>query len=419
MWIVCQIGAREHYAVPRALHGGGALQTLITDFWVPPGQGWAQLPGCRRLRDRYHEDLDDARVFAPNLGMLGFEMSQRLLKRGGWPLMMERNRVFQKKALMHLRRVESQASRTEVPTLFSYSYSALELLRYAKQQGWNTVLGQIDPGPHEEQIVAEEHRRYPKLASSWQPVPAEYWQQWREELKLADRVIVNSEWSRDCLLKEGVSAEKLEVVPLVYQAKSAGLRAGNMEQGSGASGQEAVEGIQNSEFKIQNSHTTRVLFLGQVILRKGIGRLLDAMRMLKDEPIKLTLAGPSEIDPSAWADLPNVQWVGPVPRSEVGALYGQADVFILPTLSDGYAITQLEALSRGLPVIASRHCGNAVEAGRNGWILRDLEPETIRDLLMEVRHSRHALKEVTAPRFGLQDLAGVLLANEPSHSGGL
>lgn len=108
-----------------------------------------------------------------------------------------------------------------------------------------------------------------------------------------------------------------------------------------------------------------------------------------------------------------------MPRSEVGVLYQQSDVFILPTLSDGYAIIQLEALSRGLPVIASRHCGNAVEAGRNGWILLDLEPETIRDLLMEVRHSRHALKEVTAPQFGLHDLAGVLLTNERSCGGGL
>src|SRR5271163_3098626 len=33
-WICCQIGAREHYAVPRALHQGGGLARLFTDFWA-------------------------------------------------------------------------------------------------------------------------------------------------------------------------------------------------------------------------------------------------------------------------------------------------------------------------------------------------------------------------------------------------
>ena len=45
------------------------------------------------------------------------------------------------------------------------------------------------------------------------------------------------------------------------------------------------------------------------------------MRLLKDSPVELTLAGPSEIDSSAWADLPKVHWVGPIPRSEVSSVY--------------------------------------------------------------------------------------------------
>lgn len=411
MWIVCQIGAREHYAIPRALQEAGALELLITDFWVSPGHGFAKLPGAQRLRDRYHPDLASAKWYAPNLRMLGFEIEQRLMKRSGWPVMMARNRLFQRQAISHLRAWESRTAPQSVPTLFSYSYSARELLLFAKERGWNTVLGQIDPGPEEERIVGEEHRRYSKLGSSWQPVVPEYWKHWHEELELADRIILNSEWSRECLFKEGVPDEKMEIVPLVYGDQATGKR----EQETGGNS----DAIQNSEFKIQNSRPLRVLFLGQVILRKGIGRLLDAMRMLKHDPIELILAGPCEIDPSAWADLPNVNWVGAVPRSEVGALYQQADVFILPTLSDGYAITQLEALSRGLPVIASSHCGAAVVHGKNGWILADLEPETIRDFLLEVRHTMHALKAVKAPEFEIDDLAAALLDNEPSRSGGV
>jgi glycosyltransferase involved in cell wall biosynthesis len=151
----------------------------------------------------------------------------------------------------------------------------------------------------------------------------------------------------------------------------------------------------------------RVLFLGQINLRKGVGRLLDAMRLLKDERVELVMAGPSEIEPAAWADLPKVKWIGPVPRSEVGAVYRAADVFILPTLSDGYALTQLEALSHGLPVIASKHCGEAVTHGRNGWILDDLEPETIATAIRVA--ATESLPDVRPPEFSLADLAQALI----------
>jgi glycosyltransferase involved in cell wall biosynthesis len=159
---------------------------------------------------------------------------------------------------------------------------------------------------------------------------------------------------------------------------------------------------------VDGGERLEVLFLGQVSLRKGVGRLLEAMRALRDEPISLTLAGPGEIDPSMWADLPQVRWVGVIPRSEVGRCYEAADLFILPTLSDGYALTQLEALAHGLPVLASRRCGNAVTPGTNGWLLDDLEPQTIADAIRAAREAL-PLARVEPPRFGLGDLASKLL----------
>ena len=113
------------------------------------------------------------------------------------------------------------------------------------------------------------------------------------------------------------------------------------------------------------------------------------------------------IDPSAWADLPQVRWVGKVPRSEVGRYYEAADLFILPTISDGYALTQLEALAHGLPVLASRHCGDAVRHGENGWILEDLEPETIARTIRQARESL-PLTKVEMPAFGMEALARAL-----------
>jgi glycosyltransferase involved in cell wall biosynthesis len=114
----------------------------------------------------------------------------------------------------------------------------------------------------------------------------------------------------------------------------------------------------------------RVLFLGKVNLRKGIARLLEAAETLRDEPVEFWMVGPAQIaSTTAIADGTRVKWFGPATLKEAAEKYRAADVFILPTLSDGFAITQLEAQAHGLPVISSKHCGGVVENGRNGIVI--------------------------------------------------
>jgi glycosyltransferase involved in cell wall biosynthesis len=387
-WSVLQIGAREHYAVARALHREGLLHQLLTDCWVPPRSALACFPQARRLVGRYHSDLATAPVQAPRLGSLSFELRSRLLSTSpGWHRTIARNVWFQRWACNQLSRIRQPA-----PNLFSYSYAARSLFRLARQRGLNCILGQMDPGPEEEQLVVAEHRRYPNLAVAWQPAPPSYWQHWAEELELADRIVVNSHWSRDCLLRQSVPASKLHLIPLVYEP-SRGLITQSAPAAPGA------------------SRPFQLLFLGTIGLRKGIARLLDAMRILENDPVQLTLAGPSELDPQAWAAAPNIRWLGPVPRSQVSALYARAHAMILPTLSDGFAITQLEALAHGCPVIASRFCGEVVTPGLNGWLLPSLEPEAIAATITEAMATSHELpRPLARPSFGLQQLAEALQA---------
>ncbi|MDB4259906.1 glycosyltransferase family 4 protein [Akkermansiaceae bacterium] len=397
MWIVCQIGAREHYAIPRSLHRAGQLSWLLTDAWVPPGWLLGKAPGAPRLRDRWHDDLVDAEVLAPTAKMLGDELKSKVKKRRGWQAIMARNHLFQQEGLRLLEK--SGAWDGEAKTVFSYSYAALEIFREAKRRGWTTVLGQIDPGPRENELVEELRKEHPEWSESKDAEPpSEYWEHWREECTLADRIVVNSAWSRSLLIETGVDAGKIEIIPLALE--------GPME----ADVTEKFK-IQNSKFTIENP--LRVLFLGQAIVRKGIHDLVEAARMMPDGMWQIDVVGPHGPLPDHLPEC--LRFHGGVPRSDVAKWYSDADVFVLPTHSDGFALTQLEAMAHGVPVIATPACGQVVIDGVNGWIVPPGDPEALADRIrwmLENRDQHPAMSEAAhmrAAEFTLDRVAEALV----------
>ena len=152
-WICCQLGAREHYAIPRALFSRGLLDSLVTDAWVRPSSVLARL-SAGGLADRFHSDLSDARVIAFNSSVILFEMLARVRRTSEWKKIIERNQWFQREVVNALTSdIGSQTSESGI--LLSYSYAALEPFRLAKSRGWKTLLLQIDPGPEEEGLWAK------------------------------------------------------------------------------------------------------------------------------------------------------------------------------------------------------------------------------------------------------------------------
>jgi glycosyltransferase involved in cell wall biosynthesis len=392
-WICCQLGAREHYAVPRALHQSHQLAGLITDAWVPSSAPWQRLPLPSGLRDRHHPDLATASVQAFTPSLLRFELARKLHKTSDWNQMIARNQWFQAQTIQYLERArcfaDTQGKMPHRPTLFTYSYAALEILRYAKSKGWRTILGQIDPGIVEEKIVIAEHIKYLDLAPQWQPVPPSYWDNWQAECQLADRILVNSTWSQQALQQAGIADDKIAVIPLAYTPPAA---------------TQTFQRTYPEQFS--RDRPLRVLFLGQVILRKGIAALLEAAALLQDQPIEFWIVGSVGIERSHLS-LPNLRWFDSVPRSETDRYYQQADVFLFPTLSDGFGLTQLEAQAWQLPIVASRFCGTVVTDGVNGHLLSEVSGRFISKILQKFVDNPESLRQLSqgaTPEFDLSNL---------------
>ena len=299
-------------------------------------------------------------------------MSHKFQSSQDWNKIIARNLWWENKVLRILKKLDT--SKEDI-TLFAYSYAALNLFKYAKKRGWKTVLGQIDPGIVEEKLVAQESIKYPQYQSGFSNQPFGYWQDWRKECALADQIIVNSDWSGQALEQIGIEHTKIEVAPLAYQ----------MPKGFNQFRKKYPP-------RFNASRPLRVLFLGQVILRKGIAALLETIRLLENRPIEFWFVGKVAIKlPRELRKHPQIKWLGTVSRHTTSQYYQQADVFLFPTLSDGFGLTQLEAQACHLPIIASQFCGSVVKDRINGLILPSVTAEAIADTLIFCLKNPHKL----------------------------
>jgi len=371
--VVAQKGSREHFLAARALHRLGALACLLVD-WYAPKEGLGKLLGfaAQRLGARGRAAMAAKAEDIPD-DLVKVNWINGLI--GKWRQRSGRFRASsQERALVADIAFTKALSRTRLPhhhVFFGYSYMSLEMLEIEKRKGVLTVLDQIDPGPVEFRLVAEEMAKYPDIAGPPPSFPTAYYERLKQEWNLADVIVVNSEWSRDALISEGVPAEKIEILPLSYEGDPG-----------------CNEGI--AKASDQNSgKALRVLWLGQVNVRKGIHYLIEAARMLEGHEIHFDIVGPIGIAREIVDSAPsNMTFCGSVSRDLAADYYRKADVFVLPTLSDGFAITQLEAMAYGLPVITTPHCGKVVKEGRTGFIVPARDAKALAEAVMRFVQDR-------------------------------
>jgi phosphatidyl-myo-inositol dimannoside synthase len=139
-----------------------------------------------------------------------------------------------------------------------------------------------------------------------------------------------------------------------------------------------------------------ILAVGRLVERKGIDRLLSAIRMLPPaDKIRVVIVGNGPELPilrSLAKDSPHrVEFYPDASDENVAEWYAAADVFCLPTREsaadvEGFGIVYIEAASAGLPVIAAKSGGaaEAVVDGETGLLVDSEDPRDIARALMRV-----------------------------------
>jgi glycosyltransferase involved in cell wall biosynthesis len=118
------------------------------------------------------------------------------------------------------------------------------------------------------------------------------------------------------------------------------------------------------------------------------------MSAVRDESMEFWFVGPLQVNPPERIGA-RTRFCGSVPRSDVHRYYRDADVFLFPTFSDGFGLTQLEAQAWKLPVVASRFCGDVVTDGVNGVLLDEVSADAIARVLCCLARDPQQLSEMS------------------------
>jgi alpha-maltose-1-phosphate synthase len=270
------------------------------------------------------------------------------------------------------RQVAKRVSQIDIDAVYAYEGGALQTFREAQRRGI-TAIYEL-PSSHwywEQKLLLEEAARNPEyleLLPKLQDSP--HHMQWKdEELQLADWVIVPSEHVRRTL--SGVVPDQ-KVLVVSYGAPPV-----------------MATWKSNSD----SAKPLKVLFVGALIQRKGIGYLLDAVDRLGNQ-VELTLVG-RRFAPNARVDAAchRWRWFESVTHAGVLELMREADVLVLPSLAEGCALTVLEALACGLPVIVTPNTGSLefVRDGREGYVVPICSSEAIAKRLYTLSNDRELL----------------------------
>ncbi len=154
--------------------------------------------------------------------------------------------------------------------------------------------------------------------------------------------------------------------------------------------------------------TPLISFVGRFIVEKGVEELLAGFALLRTRlpGARLAMVGGGPLFARVQAQAPEgVLLCGQLPHAETVALMAQSDVFCLPTYSEGFSSTILEAAAAGCCIVTTPTGGSPelISDQKSGILLKDIRPETLCEILAAVLGSSGFRK--SAGRLACQTVA--------------
>ena len=309
---------------------------------------------------QYHGDKE----FAAPLQSLYFSerLAYRVARYSGFDKYVLRDNLFDFWVSQQLR---------EAKIFYGWTHHALWSLKKARRKGMTTILERANSHPLTFSRLLE--AEYAKRGVPFAPYHPLIFKKHLREILQADYIAVTSQFTKQSLLEHGVDERRILVTPLGVDC-----------QYFRPSEEESIDDI------------FRVLYVGQIRLRKGVQYLLEAWEELELERAELVLMGDvlDEMQPMVNAYCRRHLNIRVLPHAEnTRAMYQQASICILPTLEDGFGLVVLEAMACGVPIIVTEHAGakDCVRQEIDGFVIPPYNAGSIAETLRHCYEHRAEL----------------------------
>ncbi len=252
--------------------------------------------------------------------------------------------AFQRGIVWWDRMVAALMPRTDV--VVGFATQTLHTGEAARRRGMHFALDRACPHTDFQQNLVREEAE--KTGAIFHPEPAWFRDRQLAEYEVAHTILVPSRYSARTFPAH--LQPKLLLAPLLGRAQARG------------------------EVRLARNTPFTVGVLGGHPLRKGYLYLLEAWRKLALPDARLLIRSSSDF--SAYPKLaellkttPNVEIIEYVP--DIAAFYRRCDLFVLPSMDDGFGMALFEAMANGVPSIATRNCGASelLQDGLDGLVI--------------------------------------------------
>jgi glycosyltransferase involved in cell wall biosynthesis len=329
-FVTAAAGSRDFYQIPLALHEAGLLERHVTDFYTPDAAIAVLGRRYPKLGRRHRPDLPSSRVANTPRAII------RQIRNPALPLHTF-DQLFAVDA--DISRRAAGVARTTGADLLLYSDAAAPAFAALPER--RRVLFQFHPHPAAvRELLERDFARHPEVAHSFtyeldsQPLarlPPQNLTEWQ----LATDILCASSFTKQSLVTAGCDPARIRVVPYGVEPR-----------------------VAHVPFERAGGLACRFLFVGQGVQRKGLHHLLKAWRRAGLGDCSLTVVH-SRLDPgiAPLADQPGVTMRARLSRSDLLDLMAASDVFVMPSLVEGFGLVYLEALAAGLHCIGTRNTG--------------------------------------------------------------
>jgi len=203
------------------------------------------------------------------------------------------------------------------------------------------------------------------------------------EYKLADFIVVLSTFAYQRFLAKGFDRARLRFLPL--GTSTAMFRPG-------------PEVIEDRCRRILSGEPLRTLFVGALSMRKGLWDIAAILRTPEGKKFHWRFVGPAAVEAkiirTQLSD--SVNLMPKQPQSDLPKWYAWGDVFVFPTVEDGFAVVLAQAQASGLPLLATTNsCApDLIKEGETGWVLPIRSPEAFVERLLWCDSHRKELAQM-------------------------